>query len=121
MQKYKLGDPTNTEHNLGPVCSVASAERIRKQIADAGKFFTLSIANPLLTCSNTVKSGAKALIPEDLFPVAKACVPAEVYSTNGADMFNSGTAFVAPQVLVDVNHCESRDLVVVALKLIEYI
>ena len=52
VQKYKLGDPTTTDVNLGPVCSVASAERIRKQVADA------------------VKAGAKALIPEDLFPVA---------------------------------------------------
>ncbi|KAI1787501.1 succinate semialdehyde dehydrogenase [Ganoderma leucocontextum] len=68
-KKYKLGDPTDAEYNLGPVCSLASAERIRKQVADA------------------VTAGAKALIPEDLFPAAK-----------------SGTAFVAPQVLVDVNH-----------------
>ena len=36
-QKYKLGDPTKAETNLGPVVSVASAERIRKQVADAGK------------------------------------------------------------------------------------
>jgi acyl-CoA reductase-like NAD-dependent aldehyde dehydrogenase len=35
-QTYKLGDPTLPETNLGPVVSVASAERIRKQIADAG-------------------------------------------------------------------------------------
>ncbi|RPD58255.1 succinate semialdehyde dehydrogenase [Lentinus tigrinus ALCF2SS1-6] len=68
-KKYKLGDPTEKENNLGPVCSIASAERIRKQVAAA------------------VAAGAKALIPEDLFPAAQA-----------------GTAFVAPQVLVDVNH-----------------
>nr|VWP00729.1 Peroxisome biosynthesis protein [Ganoderma boninense] len=68
-KKYKLGDPTDAEFNLGPVCSVASAERIRKQVADA------------------VAAGAKALIPENPFPAAK-----------------SGTAFVAPQVLVDVDH-----------------
>jgi hypothetical protein len=36
IQTYKLGDPTMPETNLGPVVSVASAERIRKQIADAG-------------------------------------------------------------------------------------
>ncbi|EMD35822.1 hypothetical protein CERSUDRAFT_96047 [Gelatoporia subvermispora B] len=69
VKNYKLGDPTQPDVNLGPVVSVASAEKIRKQVADA------------------VKAGAKALIPEDLFPAAKA-----------------GTAFVAPQVLVDVNH-----------------
>ncbi|KAB5590617.1 Aldehyde dehydrogenase [Ceratobasidium theobromae] len=69
VKKYKLGDPTEPSTNLGPVVSVASAERIRKQVEDA------------------VKSGAKALIPEDLFPVAKP-----------------GTPYVAPQVLVNVDH-----------------
>ncbi|KAH8105450.1 succinate semialdehyde dehydrogenase [Cristinia sonorae] len=69
VKQYRLGDPTNPETNLGPVVSLASAERIRKQVADA------------------VAAGAKALIPEDLFPVAQA-----------------GTTYVAPQVLVDVDH-----------------
>ncbi|OCH84860.1 aldehyde dehydrogenase [Obba rivulosa] len=69
VKKHKLGDPTQPDVNLGPVVSVASAEKIRKQVADA------------------IKAGAKALIPEDLFPAAKP-----------------GTAYVAPQVLVDVNH-----------------
>ncbi|KAK0445132.1 succinate semialdehyde dehydrogenase [Armillaria borealis] len=69
VKGYKLGDPTLPETNLGPVVSLASAERIRKQVSDA------------------VKAGAKTLIPEDLFPMAKA-----------------GTTYVAPQVLVDVNH-----------------
>ncbi|KZP10754.1 ALDH-like protein [Athelia psychrophila] len=69
VKGYKLGDPTQAGTNLGPVVSLASAERIRKQVAEA------------------VKAGAKALIPEDLFPIAKV-----------------GTTYVAPQVLVDVNH-----------------
>ncbi|KAH6909532.1 succinate semialdehyde dehydrogenase [Coprinopsis sp. MPI-PUGE-AT-0042] len=69
VKGYKLGDPTLSDTNLGPVVSLASAERIRKQVADA------------------VKQGAKALIPEDLFPAAKV-----------------GTTYVAPQVLVEVNH-----------------
>jgi acyl-CoA reductase-like NAD-dependent aldehyde dehydrogenase len=34
---YKLGDPTKPETSLGPVVSLASAERIRKQVKDAGK------------------------------------------------------------------------------------
>ncbi|KAI0631578.1 NAD-aldehyde dehydrogenase [Trametes polyzona] len=68
-KKYRLGDPTEPETNLGPVVSVASAERIRKQVSAA------------------VQAGAKALVPEDLFAVAQP-----------------GTAYVAPQVLVDVNH-----------------
>ncbi|KAG9024037.1 hypothetical protein FRB95_012146, partial [Tulasnella sp. JGI-2019a] len=66
---YKLGDPEDKSTNLGPVVNVASAEKIRKQVDDA------------------VKAGAKALVPGELFSVAKA-----------------GTAFVAPQVLVDVDH-----------------
>ncbi|KAI0819709.1 NAD-aldehyde dehydrogenase [Trametes gibbosa] len=68
-KKYKLGDPTEPETNLGPVVSLASAERIRKQVSAA------------------VQAGAKALIPETLFSAAQV-----------------GTAYVAPQVLVDVNH-----------------
>ncbi|KAH9846020.1 NAD-aldehyde dehydrogenase [Lenzites betulinus] len=68
-KKYKLGDPTEPETNLGPVVSLASAERIRKQVDAA------------------LQAGAKALIPGDLFTVAQP-----------------GTAYVAPQVLVDVNH-----------------
>ncbi|KAF9459131.1 NAD-aldehyde dehydrogenase [Collybia nuda] len=69
VKSYKLGDPTQPTTNLGPVVSLASAERIRKQVADA------------------VAAGAKALVPADLFPIAQ-----------------SGTTYVAPQVLIDVNH-----------------
>lgn len=32
---YRLGDPTDPNTNLGPVVSVASAERIRAQVDDA--------------------------------------------------------------------------------------
>ncbi|KAG8879835.1 hypothetical protein FRB99_004842, partial [Tulasnella sp. 403] len=66
---YKLGDPTSDETNLGPVVNISSADKIRKQVRDA------------------VKAGAKALVPEDAFPIAK-----------------DGTAYVAPQILVDVDH-----------------
>lgn len=38
FQKYKLGDPTESSTNLGPVVSLASAERIRKQVNDAGGY-----------------------------------------------------------------------------------
>jgi len=69
VKKYKLGDPTLPTTNLGPVVSIQSAERIRKQVADA------------------IQAGAKPLVPEELFEAARP-----------------GTAFVAPQVLVDVNH-----------------
>jgi len=34
---YKLGDPTKPETSIGPVVSVASAARIRKQVKDAGE------------------------------------------------------------------------------------
>ncbi|GJE94023.1 succinate semialdehyde dehydrogenase [Phanerochaete sordida] len=52
-KKYKLGDPTQPDTNLGPVVSLASAARIRKQVADA------------------VKAGATALVPEELFAAAE--------------------------------------------------
>ncbi|VDB99752.1 unnamed protein product [Peniophora sp. CBMAI 1063] len=74
VKGYKLGDPTSKETNLGPVVSLASAERIRKQVADA------------------IAAGAKALIPEE--PFANAAGTGKL----------AGTAFVAPQVLVNVNH-----------------
>ena len=35
---YKLGDPSSTETTLGPVVSLASASRIRKQVKDAGEY-----------------------------------------------------------------------------------
>ena len=64
-----LATPLNESTTLGPVISLASAARIRAQVADA------------------VAAGAKALIDESLFPEAK-----------------EGTTYVAPQVLVDVDH-----------------
>ncbi|KAJ7848781.1 succinate semialdehyde dehydrogenase [Mycena leptocephala] len=70
VKKFKLGDPTRLDVTLGPVVSVASAERIKKQIADA------------------VAAGAKALIPPEPFRVAR----------------QPNAAYMAPQVLVDVNH-----------------
>jgi acyl-CoA reductase-like NAD-dependent aldehyde dehydrogenase len=53
VKKYKLGDPNRSDTTLGPVVSLASAERIRKQVADA------------------VAAGAKALVPPNLFRAAK--------------------------------------------------
>lgn len=50
---YKLGDPSKPETTLGPVVSLASATRIRKQVADA------------------VAAGAKLLVAESDFPGAK--------------------------------------------------
>ncbi|KAI0274730.1 succinate semialdehyde dehydrogenase [Gloeopeniophorella convolvens] len=75
VKNYKLGDPTKPETNLGPVVSLASALRIRKQVQDA------------------IKAGAKALIPEELF-----------YNPETGNL--DGTTYVAPQVLIDVNHSE---------------
>ncbi|KAF7289958.1 Succinate semialdehyde dehydrogenase [Mycena indigotica] len=69
VKAYKLGDPASETTNLGPVVSVASADRIRKQVDDA------------------IAAGAKALVSSQLFPIAQP-----------------GTAYVAPQVLVDVDH-----------------
>ncbi|KAI0321127.1 succinate semialdehyde dehydrogenase [Amylostereum chailletii] len=73
VKQYRVGDPTKPETNLGPVVSVASAERIRKQVVDA------------------IKAGAKSLIP------------VETFLTSDISGFE-GTAFVAPQVLVNVDH-----------------
>ncbi|KAJ7070316.1 succinate semialdehyde dehydrogenase [Mycena belliarum] len=70
VKGYKLNNPYQEDTTLGPVVSLASADRIRKQVEDA------------------VAAGAKALIPSD--PYKRVDKP--------------GTAFVQPQVLVDVNH-----------------
>jgi len=50
---YKLGDPTQPETTLGPVVSLASAARIRKQVRDA------------------VAAGAELVLAESAFPEAK--------------------------------------------------
>lgn len=47
-KKYVLGDPTKPETSLGPVVSVASAERIRKQVADAGEDHVVSLPSRYL-------------------------------------------------------------------------
>jgi len=80
VKTYRLGDPTKSETNLGPVVNSEHAQRIRKQVHDA------------------VEAGAKALIPEDLFV------------TPGIGNLE-GTAYIAPQVLVDVDH--KMDLMIV--------
>jgi acyl-CoA reductase-like NAD-dependent aldehyde dehydrogenase len=67
--KYKLGNPTDPETNLGPMVRTAAADFVRGQIAEA------------------VKKGAKPLIDEKKFPASKP-----------------GTPYLAPQVLVDVDH-----------------
>jgi acyl-CoA reductase-like NAD-dependent aldehyde dehydrogenase len=51
--QYKLGDPSDSSVTLGPVISLASADRISKQINDA------------------ISKGAKNLIAADLYPQAK--------------------------------------------------
>jgi acyl-CoA reductase-like NAD-dependent aldehyde dehydrogenase len=68
-----MGDPRKQETTLGPVVSKASAEHIRKQIADA------------------VSKGAKSLVP----------------SEKHAHIAKEGTTYVAPQVLVGVDHSMS--------------
>ncbi|EPQ31370.1 uncharacterized protein PFL1_00705 [Pseudozyma flocculosa PF-1] len=52
-KQYKLGDPSQPGTTLGPVISLASAERIRKQVDAA------------------LQQGARNLVPADLFPQAK--------------------------------------------------
>jgi acyl-CoA reductase-like NAD-dependent aldehyde dehydrogenase len=68
-KQYRLGDPTRTETNLGPMVRGQAADFVRSQIAEA------------------VRQGAKPLIgPQDF----------------AADQ--KGSPYLAPQVLVDVNH-----------------
>ncbi|GAA5890950.1 hypothetical protein JCM6882_008864 [Rhodosporidiobolus microsporus] len=69
VKDYKLGDPREQETTLGPVISLRSAATIREHIAEA------------------VSKGARALVPEADFPLAK-----------------DETTYVAPQVVVDVDH-----------------
>ncbi|KAL7424871.1 hypothetical protein Q5752_000557 [Cryptotrichosporon argae] len=52
-KQYKLGDPSKPETTLGPVVSLAAAERIRKQVKDA------------------VAAGAELILGESEFPEAK--------------------------------------------------
>ncbi|MBM3565104.1 MAG: aldehyde dehydrogenase family protein, partial [Alphaproteobacteria bacterium] len=56
-KKYKLGDPTKADTNLGPMVRAQAAEFVRKQIADA------------------VKQGAKSLVDPKGFPADKPGTP----------------------------------------------
>jgi acyl-CoA reductase-like NAD-dependent aldehyde dehydrogenase len=49
-KEYKLGDPRKAETTLGPVVSVASAARIRKQVKDAGELSRFRDARFKLSC-----------------------------------------------------------------------
>lgn len=69
ISSYKLGDPKDPSTTTGPVISLASAKNVREHYADA------------------IKKGAKALVDESLFPMAK-----------------EGTTYVAPQAFSNVNH-----------------
>lgn len=66
---YKLGSPLDAATTLGPMVRSSAAAFVRGQTESA------------------IRSGAKALIDEKLFPASKV-----------------GTPYLAPQVLVDVNH-----------------
>ncbi len=68
-RKYVLGNPLDRNTTLGPVTKRSGAVLVRQHIAQA------------------VKAGARAVIDESLFPMAK-----------------EGTNYLAPQVLLDVNH-----------------
>ncbi|MGE0094724.1 MAG: aldehyde dehydrogenase family protein [Alphaproteobacteria bacterium] len=68
-RKYRLGNPTEAETNLGPVVRTRAAEFVRGQVKDA------------------VKRGASLLVAETEFAASK-----------------SGTPYLGPQVLVDVDH-----------------
>ena len=69
---YRLGNPLDSNTNLGPMVRTSAAEFVRGQIQDA------------------VKHGAKALVDAKSFPADK-----------------TGTPYLAPQVLVNVDHSMS--------------
>lgn len=71
-KKYRLGNPLDTDTNLGPMVRTSAAEFVRGQIQDA------------------VKHGAKALVDAKSFAADKP-----------------GTPYLAPQVLVNVDHSMS--------------
>ncbi|MDY0883803.1 aldehyde dehydrogenase family protein [Dongia soli] len=71
-KKYRLGNPLDTNTNLGPMVRTSAAEFVRGQIQDA------------------VKRGAKALVDAKSFAADKP-----------------GTPYLAPQVLVNVDHSMS--------------
>ena len=68
-EQYKLGDPSQEDTNLGPVVRLSAANFIRNQISEAEK------------------QGAKRLIDESKFSIAK-----------------DDNCYIAPQVMIDVNH-----------------
>jgi len=70
--KYKLGNPTDPDTNLGPMVRTAASDFVRGQIDEA------------------VRKGAKALIDEKHFKASR-----------------KGTPYLAPQVLIDVDHSMS--------------
>ena len=67
----KLGVRCSVTPPIGMDVSVASAERIKKQVADAGAVSHPGGWHTFSRTTTAVKAGAKALIPEDLFPIAK--------------------------------------------------
>ncbi len=68
-EQYKLGDPSQEDTNLGPVVRLSAAKFIRSQISEAEK------------------QGAKRLIDESKFSIAK-----------------DDNCYIAPQVMIDVDH-----------------
>ena len=68
-EQYKLGDPSQEDTNLGPVVRLSAANFIRGQISEAEK------------------QGAKRLIDESKFSIAK-----------------DDNCYIAPQVMIDVDH-----------------
>src|SRR5262249_37802329 len=69
VQRYRLGNPTDSEVDLGPMVRAEAAALVREQTAEA------------------LARGARAIVDPRGFPADAA-----------------GTPYLAPQVLVDVDH-----------------
>jgi acyl-CoA reductase-like NAD-dependent aldehyde dehydrogenase len=78
-KKYVLGKPTKQASTLGPVVRKSAAEQIRRQI-DA-----------------SLASGAKAAIDAKAFE-------AHALEANGLKASGAGAPYIAPQLLLNVNH-----------------
>jgi hypothetical protein len=100
---------------LGPVVNPEHAQRIRKQVHDASQYQYLSCGCLLTTTIPViVEAGAKALIPEGLFATPEMyglLIWQRIIHTQSRIVSGNleGTAYIPPQVLVDVNHSEFID------------
>ena len=62
LSNYKLGDPTSTSTNVGPVISKAAVERIRAQVDDATQKGAVDATPENATFTSAPKEGNYVLL-----------------------------------------------------------